>query len=193
MAHYSHSTSSRPSVGRSHPAAPPLTPLTSIGIVFHDYGVRRRRPVPLWSLFFTSTRNLQIADDAFVYTVSDPSEHSPPALSFRGGTVPDPAMIEQFVGVLHIADVPLTPQQLIAALRPMEHWGSPMDSSTYVILTLMEWERLSIVPRLPWRPQNAIHLGISGFIAQLRAMWGHGRTEYPVISVSHTPPYGYVC
>ncbi|KAI0061542.1 hypothetical protein BV25DRAFT_767979 [Artomyces pyxidatus] len=35
-----------------------------------------------------------------------------------------------------------------------------MDSSTYVILTLMEWERLAIVPRLPWHPQNAIHRGI---------------------------------
>ncbi|KAI0063732.1 hypothetical protein BV25DRAFT_1914826 [Artomyces pyxidatus] len=186
MAHYSKSTSSWTSAAPSRPHAPPPTPVTRIGIVFHDYIVYRGKIAPLWSLFLTATQNFHEADDAFVYTVSDLFTPGANTLSFRGGTVPDPAMIKDFIGILHIADVRMTPQALIASLRSPEHWGNPIDNSKWVLLTLLNWQQQSIIPPLRWGTQKELLRGITESVERLRGMWGQpGATGFPIISISN--------
>ncbi|KAI0063744.1 hypothetical protein BV25DRAFT_356053 [Artomyces pyxidatus] len=183
MAHYSHSTSSTPS------AASPA-PMTSIGIVFHEYPRMYGKVNALWSLVLSTTPDFCGTTDALVYTYADLATPGVQQPTYRRGPVPDVALLEHLIGVLHVADVPLPRPMLATRLlaRELEEEQRlrATDNRLWLARTLLEWQRQGLVPPLRWRNQQDLLRGIADCADCARGMWGRPLPEgrwFPVTTM----------
>ncbi|KAI0066896.1 hypothetical protein BV25DRAFT_1820010 [Artomyces pyxidatus] len=128
---------------RSYPTPssglPPVTDrgtFPSIGIAFHAHPTRKAISNVIWSLVVTNHRYQD--GQAYIYTVTWNSRGTRAwTLHTRRGSVPDPAQVENWIGMVHIADVNMPLEQLLERIRPpLPQWDHPTNNSKWVLRTL---------------------------------------------------------